>query len=52
MGGLVGMGWLMVTGNPEPVFVGAFLTMMGISIGAGWDRKARQKREVPGEEPA
>jgi hypothetical protein len=30
---------------PEPLLIGACLTMMGVSLGAGLDRKARRRRE-------
>jgi hypothetical protein len=49
-GGLAGMlaifvshlGWQR---PPEPLLVGACLTMMGVSLGAGLDRRARQRRD-------
>ena len=38
---------------PEPLLVGACLTMSGISLGVGLDRKARERRgpREPRDEP-
>lgn len=48
--GFAGMAAMMVayliwSRPPEPLLVGTCLTLMGASLGAGLDRKARQRRE-------
>jgi hypothetical protein len=44
LGGLAGMGYLAVSRYESPIFVAAFLVMMGISVGSGFDRRARERR--------